>query len=107
MIQSGWSMPRVLCIESDVGTRTTIRGLLEADGFAVDESATGLAGIERALTLPPDLVLADMELPDIDGHELATRLKQEQRLARVPFVLLAPRGAEHAVGLAAGCEGAV
>jgi len=41
--------PRVLCIEGDPALRATVRELLEASGFAVDESTTGLAGIERAL----------------------------------------------------------
>ncbi|BDG07870.1 ATP-binding response regulator [Anaeromyxobacter paludicola] len=97
--------PRVLCIEGDPGLRATVRELLEESGFAVDESPTGLAGIERALTLPPDLVLADVHLPDIEGPELASRLKQERSLARVPFVAVGTGPAEHDVAIAAGCDG--
>lgn len=100
-------MPRVLCIEGDADTRASLRRLLEADGFAVDESATGLAGIERARIVPPDLVLADMRLPDIDGQELASRFKQEKRLARVPCVLLADRGAHRDEAVAAGGAGSI
>ena len=97
--------PRVLCIEGDPALRATVRELLEANGFAVDESETALSGIERALTLPPDLVLADVHLPDIEGYELATRLKQERSLARVPFVAVGRGSAEHDVAIAAGCDG--
>ncbi|HZZ82945.1 MAG TPA: hybrid sensor histidine kinase/response regulator [Anaeromyxobacteraceae bacterium] len=97
--------PRVLCIEGDPELRATVRELLEASGFAVDESATALAGIERALTLPPDLVLADFHLPDIEGYQLATRLKQERSLARIPFVAVGTGAAEHDVAIAAGCDG--
>ena len=98
-------MQRVLCIESDGTVRARVRRLLEAEGLSVDESSTGLAGIERALTLPPDLVLADVHLPDIDGAELATRLKQEKSLAEVPFIAFGRFPDEHQVALAAGCDG--
>jgi signal transduction histidine kinase len=97
--------PRVLCIEGDPAVRATVRRLLEKEGFAVDESTTGLAGIERARVLPPDLVLADVHLPDIEGYELASRLKQEKSLADVPFVAVGHSPQEHDVALAAGADG--
>ncbi len=96
---------RVLFIESDSATRATVRRLLEAEGFAVDETSTGLAGIERARTLPPDLVVADIHLPDLEGTELATRLKQEKALAAVPFIAVGRTPEEHDAALAAGCDG--
>ncbi len=98
-------MQRVLCIESDGAIRARVRRLLEAEGISVDETATGLEGIEKALTLPPDLVLADVHLPDIEGAELASRLKQERSLAGVPFVALGRLPEEHDLALAAGCDG--
>ncbi|HEY6100983.1 MAG TPA: response regulator, partial [Anaeromyxobacter sp.] len=61
---------RVLCIEGDEATRARVKALLEARGFAVDTSDTGLDGISRALARPPDLVVADVHLPDIEGYEL-------------------------------------
>ncbi len=96
---------RVLCIESDSTVRATVRRLLEAEGLAVDETSTGLAGIERARTLPPDLVVADIHLPDIEGTDLATRLKQEKALAQVPFIAVGRTAEEHDVAIAAGCDG--
>jgi signal transduction histidine kinase len=101
-------MARVLCIEGDDSTRALLRGVLEADGFAVDESASGLAGMERARTLPPDLILADVRLADLAGFELAARLKGEPALRSVPFVALGTEGAppvEHDLALAAGADG--
>ncbi|HVP67216.1 MAG TPA: hybrid sensor histidine kinase/response regulator [Anaeromyxobacteraceae bacterium] len=95
---------RILCIESDGELRARVRRLLEAQGFAVDEAGTGLAGIHRALTLPPDLVVAEVHLPDMDGVEIATRLKQEKALASVPFIALGDAPAEHDVALAAGAD---
>ncbi len=95
---------RILCIESDVAFRSRLRRLLEAEGFAVDEAPSGLAGIQRALTLPPDLVIADVRLPDRDGVEIATRLKQERSLATVPFLALGDVESEHDVALAGGAD---
>ncbi len=95
---------RILCIESDLPFRARVRRLLEDSGFTVDEASSGLAGIQRALTLPPDLVIADVHLPDIDGVEIATRLKQERSLAKVPFLALGDADDEHDVALAAGAD---
>ncbi len=95
---------RVLFIENDAAMRQRFRRLLEESGIAVEESATGLEGLERARTLPYDLVLADTRLPDIEGLEVAARLKQDRALARVPFVAVG-REPEHDVALAAGWDG--
>ncbi len=96
---------RVLCIEGDQAIRSRVKALLEAEGFAVDTSDSGLDGIARALTLPPDLVLADIHLPDIEGYELAARLKRERTLRQVPFVAVGDSREEHDVALAAGADG--
>jgi signal transduction histidine kinase len=95
---------RILCIESDPPFRARVRRLLESEGFAVDEAASGLVGIQRALNVPPDLVILEVHLPDIDGVEIATRLKQERALADVPFLALGDADAEHDVALAAGAD---
>jgi signal transduction histidine kinase len=95
---------RVLCIENDPVQRSALRRGLEASGFAVDEAPTGLAGIHRALTLPPDAVVAAVHLPDMDGMEIATRLKQERSLRGVPFLAVGDAESEHDVALAAGAD---
>lgn len=48
----------------------------------------GESGVRRALELQPDLVLLDMQLPDIDGHEVLRRLRAHASLAQVPVVAL-------------------
>jgi signal transduction histidine kinase len=96
---------RVLCIEGDRTVLSRVKSLLESEGFAVDTSESGLEGIARALTLTPDLVLADVHLPDIEGYELAARLKRERALQTVPFVAVGASREEHDVALAAGADG--
>ncbi|MFL5264414.1 MAG: ATP-binding protein [Anaeromyxobacteraceae bacterium] len=95
----------MLYIEGDAPSRELVRRLLEAGGFAVDEAATGTDGIDRALALPPDLVLAGTRLPDLAGGELAARLKQARGLVKVPFVAIGAAGPEHDVAMAAGWDG--
>jgi signal transduction histidine kinase len=97
--------PRVLCIEGNEALRARVRTLLEKDGFAVDTSVSGLEGIARALTLPPDLVLAEVHLPDIEGYEVAARLRRDKALSAVPIVAVGDSREDHDVALAAGCDG--
>jgi signal transduction histidine kinase len=99
--------PRVLCIVQDEGFRKRARAVLEASGFAVDATGSGLEGIARALTLTPDLILAGVHLPYLAGPELAARLRIEKALARVPIVAVGDAPAERDAALAAGADGFV
>ena len=70
---------RVLLVDDNPEFRTAARQLLERHAFhVVAESETGIGGIERAQELRPDLVLVDVQLPDIDGFEVAERLSRLQ-----------------------------
>jgi DNA-binding NarL/FixJ family response regulator len=70
-------MPQTVLIVDDHPTfRATAHVLLESEGFrVVGEAATGLDAVTLARELHPDLVLLDVQLPDIDGFEVATRLR--------------------------------
>lgn len=70
-------MPQtVLIVDDHPAFRAAARALLEADGFdVVGESATGTEGLAAVIQLRPDLVLLDVGLPDLDGIEVAGRLK--------------------------------
>ena len=70
-------MPRtVLIVDDHAGFRRTLRALLEADGFeVVGEAADGWTAISETERLRPRLVLLDIQLPDMDGFEVAARLK--------------------------------
>jgi DNA-binding NarL/FixJ family response regulator len=66
----------VLIVDDHASFRLTARKLLEAEGFdVVGEAADGRSALEAAGRLEPDLVLLDIYLPDIDGFEVALRLK--------------------------------
>jgi CheY-like chemotaxis protein len=68
---------RVLLVDDNSDFRAVARQLLERHGFlVVAEAETGIGGIEQAQEHRPDLVLLDVQLPDIDGFEVAERLSR-------------------------------
>ena len=72
-------MPEALIIDDSAGFRASARSLLETEGFGVSEAATGVEGIDAVRQRRPELVLLDIQLPDIDGFEVAERLAQRER----------------------------
>ena len=65
----------VLIIDDHEGFRSSARTLLEADGYrVVGEAGDGMSGLRVAAELQPDVVLLDVQLPDIDGFDVAARL---------------------------------
>jgi DNA-binding NarL/FixJ family response regulator len=65
----------VLIVDDHPSFRATARLLLESEGFeVVGEASDGTSGLDAARALEPDLVLLDVQLPDIDGFEVAARL---------------------------------
>jgi DNA-binding NarL/FixJ family response regulator len=67
--------PTVLIVDDHPSFRLTARALLEAEGFhVVGEAPDGASALAAAAELRPDVVLLDVQLPDIDGFEVASRL---------------------------------
>jgi DNA-binding NarL/FixJ family response regulator len=70
-------VPRLLIVDDNAGFRSQARAVLEAEGFEVlGEAETGAAGVAAAETLRPEVVLLDVQLPDLDGFEVARRLRE-------------------------------
>jgi signal transduction histidine kinase/DNA-binding response OmpR family regulator len=79
---------RVLVIDDQETMRLVIAQFLEAEQHAIVEAATGAAGIERARTERPDVILLDLGLPDLDGREVLRRLKGDPETHDVPVVIV-------------------
>ncbi|MBI1290264.1 response regulator [bacterium] len=82
---------RILLVEDDPGIRKFLRVALESQGFVLDEEATGRAGVARAATAQPDLVILDLGLPDMDGKAVIARIRE---WSQVPILVLSVRQAE-------------
>lgn len=79
-------MARILVIEDNPINLELMTYLLRAWGHEPVEAIDGEAGIEQALRDPPALIVCDIQLPGIDGYEVARRLKAEVTLAAVPLI---------------------
>ena len=67
---------RILIVDDHAGFRTSARRILEAHGFeVVGEAEDGTSGVSMASDLRPEVVLLDLQLPDIDGFEVAAQLR--------------------------------
>ena len=80
-------MPSVLIVDDHPSFRATARLLLEADGWTVvGEAPDGASAIEAAAALEPDLVLLDVNLPDLDGFAVAARITARDHAPDVVLV---------------------
>jgi CheY-like chemotaxis protein len=98
----------ILYIEDNPDNMMLVKRALEARGYILLEAFNGVKGVETAEGRDVDLVLLDINLPDIDGYEVARRLRGNQKssLAYVPIIAITANAlkgdAEKA--LAAGCD---
>jgi two-component system KDP operon response regulator KdpE len=85
------SQAAVLVIEDEAHIRSFLRISLEAHGYRVVEARTGEDGLSLAGQNPPQLVIVDLGLPDMDGQEVIERLRE---WSEVPILVLSVRGDE-------------
>jgi len=76
----------ILLIEDDVASRELILYLLGAFGYPTTAAADGVAGLAAIRHDPPDLVICDIQLPLLDGREIARRVKAEAALRTIPLI---------------------
>ena len=81
-------MTRVLVVEDDPTLRRVIELVLDARGYAVDQACHGKAALDCMAELPPDVVVADLRMPLMDGHELLERMRAQPALEAIPVILL-------------------
>jgi two-component system cell cycle response regulator DivK len=97
---------RILVIEDHEDNRRILRDLLTNADFEVIEAEDGEAGLAAAAAHRPDLILIDIQLPDIDGYEAARRLKGDTLLHAIPIIAVTSYAlaGEAETARAAGCD---
>lgn len=85
------SRPAILLVEDTPSQATTLISYLEDNGCVVHWADTGLEGVSTAQQKRFDLIVLDIELPDIDGFEVCRRLKADTAVADIPVVMLTTR----------------
>ncbi len=85
------SVPSILLVEDTPSQAIRFKSSLENGGCAVQWVDNGLAGVQAANEGDFDLIILDIELPDIDGFEVCRRLKENPTVAGIPVVMLTTR----------------
>jgi two-component system cell cycle response regulator DivK len=98
---------KILYVEDNPQNMRLVRKILTAAGYDVLEATEGLMGVAMAAREFPDLILMDVNLPDINGLEATARLKASPQLAWIPIIAVTANAMhgdrEHC--MAAGCDG--
>lgn len=97
----------VLLIEDNEQNRYLANFLLTGRGFRVETANDGLEGIERAKEIVPDLILLDIQLPHMDGYEVARKLRLADGLGKTPIIAVTSyaMAGDREKALDAGCDG--
>ncbi len=99
-------MPRILIVEDNEMNRDMLSRRLRRSGYHVSMATDGLQGLTMARADVPDLILLDMNLPEIDGWEAARRLKADATTSHIPIIALTAHAmlSDRTRALQAGCD---
>jgi chemosensory pili system protein ChpA (sensor histidine kinase/response regulator) len=87
-------VPLVMVVDDSVTMRKVTGRVLERHNFEVVTAKDGIDALERLAERVPDLMLLDIEMPRMDGYELATQMKADPHLRDVPIVMITSRTGE-------------
>ncbi len=100
-------MKRILVVEDNETNLYLIRFMLEKSGYEVIEAMEGAVGVELAVKEKPNLIIMDIQLPDIDGLEATKRIRASEVDGDIPIIALTSfaMAGDRERALAAGCTG--
>jgi two-component system cell cycle response regulator DivK len=98
---------KILYIEDNFANRMLVSRILKVEDYEVFEAEDGPTGIELAMKEKPDLILMDVNLPDIDGYELTAKMREIPELADTPIIAMTANvmQGDREKSLKAGCDG--
>jgi len=82
------STVRILVVEDDPSVRGLLQTLLSAEGYDVTTASDGLAGLVKATSAPPALVLLDLMMPDLGGVRVLEEMREDPELADIPVIVV-------------------
>jgi two-component system cell cycle response regulator DivK len=99
--------PRVLYVEDSIDNLVLVRRVLRAAGFELLEATSAKAGIDIAEKHVPDLILMDINMPEMDGLQATIQLRQNPKFDHIPIIALTANLMHNVLeqALAAGCDG--
>ena len=98
---------RILVVEDNKLDMRLLKDILEGSGYETLQAADGLEAIDLAFASLPDLIVMDIQLPEISGLEITRRLKGDDRSRRIPIVAVTAfaMGWHEREALDSGCDG--
>ena len=93
-VSAALQAPMVLVVDDSLTVRKITTRLLTREGFRVDSAKDGVDALEKMHDLIPDVVLLDVEMPRMDGFELARVMRTDARLKSVPIIMITSRTAD-------------
>ncbi len=79
---------RILIVDDIVDNLFLLQTVLEAEGYKVEVADSGRLAVAKVKTAPPDLMLLDIMMPDMNGYEVIQQIRQNQELPYVPILLV-------------------
>jgi DNA-binding response OmpR family regulator len=84
---------RILLVDDSKVIHTHVGGLLRTEGYVVLNAMDGGEGLSMAKAEMPDLIISDVEMPNMDGFEMCSQIKEDADTAQLPILILSSRGA--------------
>ena len=79
---------RILLVDDEPDFCAIVQGDLEKEGFAVEVAYDGVEGLAKIRANPPDVVVLDVMMPEMDGYAVCKKMKQDPKLKEIPVVML-------------------
>jgi len=97
---------RILVVDDSLATRELERSILETAGYTVVTARDGVEGLKMLREQKPDLVLTDIEMPNMDGFRFCAAIKQDEQLKNLPVIVVSSRDSDEdrRKGLQAGAQ---
>jgi CheY-like chemotaxis protein len=78
----------ILIIDDEIVSRYTIEALLESEHYTLVFAENGMQGLEKAQTMPPDLILLDVMMPGMNGFAVCRKLRADERFMKTPVIMI-------------------
>ncbi len=79
---------RILVVDDEPDFASIVQGNLEKEGFEVEVAYDGVEGLEKVKANPPDAIVLDVMMPEMDGYKMCSELKADEKYADIPILML-------------------
>lgn len=79
---------RILAVDDVPDNLFLLQAVLETEGFAVDVATSGKLALNKIKVSPPDLILLDVMMPEMDGYEVTQHIRQDEKIPSIPILLV-------------------